>query len=292
MPFQAILRHDLRTLRSSWLVRLWLVGTVLLTFLVASSNWARLQTAPLVALLLVPYLVFPWFLVVMVLGVNPLSGVRLEALADGFLSRPITRQEYLLAIWAARVIIVLTAYLAVMVPAVAIVVLAKRPVPADQVTLYGLIAAGGVVGLVLSFQVSLAFLVGTWLRRPLVAVVVLLFLWYPVNTVMDVFRLEAFSPISLSRALPNLLRQPWPWLDQTDSNPVDALQIEALQQQAANFLNILSGSAPARPRQPDGDFFADARYKDFSLLRIALGYGLSTVAAVGLATLIFSLRDL
>ncbi len=164
LPFLAILRHDLRTLRESWLIRLWLVAAALLTLGIASGNWGRFQTAPLVASLLFPYLVFPWFLAVMVLGVNPVSGSRIEALADGFLSRPITRHEFLLAVWAARVVAVLTTYLLVIVPAVAVVVLAKRPPPADPVTLYGIVAALSVVGLVLTFQVSLAFLVGVLLR--------------------------------------------------------------------------------------------------------------------------------
>jgi hypothetical protein len=61
--------------------------------------------------LLFPYLVFPWFLVVMVLGISPVTGSRLDSLSDGILSRPITRYEYLLAAWAARVTAVLAVYL-------------------------------------------------------------------------------------------------------------------------------------------------------------------------------------
>ena len=70
MPFLMILRHDLRTLVESWLVRLWLVATVLLTMFLTLANWDNFQTAPMIASLLFPYLVFPWFLVVMVLGVR------------------------------------------------------------------------------------------------------------------------------------------------------------------------------------------------------------------------------
>ena len=39
MPFLAILRYDLRTLLSSWLVRLWLAGSVLLTLLLIAVWW-------------------------------------------------------------------------------------------------------------------------------------------------------------------------------------------------------------------------------------------------------------
>jgi len=107
MPYLAILRHDLGTLWASRLVRLWLAATALLTFLMVAANWTQFQDAPLIASLLFPYLVFPWFLVVVVLGVSPVSGSRAEALADGILSRPVGRCEYLLATWLARVVVVL-----------------------------------------------------------------------------------------------------------------------------------------------------------------------------------------
>ena len=211
MPFLAILRHDLRTLRQSWLLRLWLAASALLTLLLVLTEWREFPTAPLIGSLLVPYLVFPWFLVVMVLGVNPVSGSRADSLADGFLSRPITRHEYLLAVWASRVVLVLSAYLVVIVPAVACVTLAKRPAAADTVTLYGVIAGLAVVGLVLVFQVSLSFLFGTLLRKPLLAIVILLFLWYPANILMSAFKMEALSPISLgagdARTVPPAVEQ-------------------------------------------------------------------------------------
>lgn len=292
LPFLAILRHDLRTLRESWLVRFWLIGAALLTIIVATANWAHAPTAHLVASLLFPYLVVPWFLVVMVLGVNPISGSRVEALADGFLSRPVTRREFLLAVWAARVVAVLAGYLLVMIPAVALAVLVKRPAPVDEVTLYGIVAALSVVGLVLVFQVSLAFLVGTLLRRPLVSIVLLLFLWGPVNWVLDSFRLEALSPISLNRNLPALLRQPWRDAETAVADRIDEGDLEALKFQTANFLNALSGGEPQRPPEKNASFFDRDKYKDFSLWRVLLGYGLPTLAAVGLATLVFSRRDL
>ena len=70
MPYLAILQHDLKTLWASRLVRLWLVATVVLTFILTASNWFQFQDAPLIASLLFPYLVFPWFFVVVVLGVR------------------------------------------------------------------------------------------------------------------------------------------------------------------------------------------------------------------------------
>ena len=94
MPFLAILRHDLRGLFASWLVRLWLGATALLTLILTLSQWSESPSAVLISSLLFPYLVFPWFFVVIVLGVGPVSGSRSESLADGILSRPVARHEY------------------------------------------------------------------------------------------------------------------------------------------------------------------------------------------------------
>jgi ABC-type transport system involved in multi-copper enzyme maturation permease subunit len=292
MPFLAILRHDLHTLLGSWLVRLWLGGTVLLTLVTAMGNWAQFQTAPMIAALLFPYLVFPWFLVVMVLGIHPVSGSRAEALADGVLSRPVTRHEYLLAAWLARIVVVLGVYLVVMIPMICLLALLDRPVPEDTVTLYGISAALGLVALVLTFQVSLAFLLGTLLRKQLLTIVVLLVVWYPVNGILYAFQLEEFSPISLSQALPTLLRQPWREVEGAVQDEASDEEMEALARQAANLLNLFSGGAPKEVAKSNPGFFEREEFDDFSLSRVLLGYGVPTLLALGLATLCFSLRDL
>ncbi len=291
MPFLAILQHDLRGLWASRLVRLWLAASALLTLLLAAANWPKFQDAPLIASLLFPYLVFPWFFVVVVLGVSPVSGARAEVLADGILSRPVSRCEYLLAAWLARVLLVWSVYLVVAVPAVAIVTLARRPVPEDAVTVFGIVSALGVVGLVLTFLVSLGFLAGTLLRKPLLAAVVLVFVWYPIGAVLNVFSLEEFSPISLSRALSTQLRQPWHAAGASIKGKTSAQDMEALAQQVNHFLSVFSnGQSPLAAARPD--FFDGGKFGDFSLPRVMLGYGGPTLMAVALALLFFYRRDL
>ncbi len=294
MPFLAILQHDLRSLWQSRLVRLWLVAAAVLTLLLTATNWAQLQTAPLIAALLVPYLVFPWFLVVIVLGVNPVSGSRTETLADGILSGPVTRHEYVLAAWSARVVLVLGCFLVVIVPAVALVALAKRDkVAEDPVTFCGVVSALAVVGLVLTFLVSLGFLMGTLLRKPLFAVVVLIFVWYPITLVLSAFSLEEFSPISLNQAIPTLLRQPWRGAEtnaQDESNREDA---EEIARTVTSWTGLLTGEEPKPEPEADKPGFLDRQdFDDFSLIRVTLGYGIPTVLAIALTTLCFYWRDL
>ncbi len=291
MPYLAILRHDLQTLWTSRMVRLWLGAAALLTLLLTGSNWAKFQDGTLMASLLFPFLVFPWFFVVVVLGVTPVSGAQTETLADGILSRPVSRLEYLLATWSARVVLVLGVYLIVTVPAIVLIMLAKRPVPDDTVTVYGIITSLAVVGLVLTFLVSLGFLTGTLLRKPLLAVVVLIFIWYPIGLILSIFSLEEFSPISLNRAISTQLRQPWRQTDDEAKGKVNPEDAYAFTDQMSNFFNVLSGS-PSEPKAAKPDFFEGQKFDDFSLLRVTLGYGLPTLASIFLAALSFYWRDL
>jgi len=274
------------------LVRLWLGATALLTLILLTSSWhnPEFRTAPLIALLLFPYLVLPWSLVVMVLSVSPLSGQRAEAVADGILSRPVARYEYLLASWTARVLVVWGVLLVVVVPAILIATLAQRPpaVRADTVTLYGTLAALGVVGLVLTFLVSMGFLLGALLRNQLLALVVLVFLWFPVNQVLHMFSLEEFSPISLTQALPTLLRQPWRDTAGTSANGPD---MSALARDASGLLGFL-GVQPQAPASRPDFFDREDEFDDFRLGRVVLGYGVPTLLAISLATLCFCVRDL
>jgi ABC-type transport system involved in multi-copper enzyme maturation permease subunit len=291
MPTLAITGHELRALAKSWLVRLWLIAAALATFFTTAGNWTTMESAVLIATLQIPFLVFPWFLVVIMLGISPVTGVRLDALADGILSRPVTRHEFLLAAWLARLVTVLAVYLCVSVPAILLITYARRPVPADDLSLYGVLVTLGVVSLVLMLLVSLAFCAGTLLRQPLLAAVVLMLIWFPLSLVLHTFSLEEFSPISLNQALPTVLQTPWRTADVAAEPGPRAEDLESLARQTSQFLSILSGGAtPAR--EPQGSFLERGDYDDFSVPHIVLGYGIPAVAALGLSLLVFSRRDL
>lgn len=288
MPFLAVYRHDLRVLWSSWLVRMWILATALLALIQILSHWNDFQTAPLIAVLLFPYLVFPWSLVVMMLSVGPASGSQAEVVADSFLSRPVSRHAYLLATWSARVTLVLSVFLLVTVPAIAIVSLAERPAAPDKITVYGVVSSLTVVALVLAFLVSVGFLLATALRNTWLALIVLVFLWFPVNLLLHTFSLEEFSPISLTQALPTVLRQPWREGETAESEA----DPEAALADALRFFSSL-GSGTSVPESRDDDFFNPTKdFTDVSLRRILLGYGTPLILSISIATLCFCLRDL
>ncbi len=295
MPVTAILRHELRTLLRGWLVKLWLVAA-LFGSLVAATGEPQLPVATRIAMIMAPFLVFPWFLFVMVLGLTPVTGARSDSLADGILSRPIARYQFLLGSWGARVVLVLGVFLVATVPFVLWVSLAARPPGASDmtsaVTLYGTLASVGVVALVLTFQVSLAFLFGTLLRNPLWTIVVLLFFWYLVmNMVLHQFRLEEFSPLSLNQAIPTLAQQPPPWAGEDAQDAKDAEAISKTLDAVVNWSFFTP--APQKPaRSGEADFYLSEEYEDFSLAWVLFTYGLLTAGSIGLAILCFGMRDL
>jgi len=293
MPAEAILKHELGGLLANWLVRLWFVGAIVLTLLILASNWGKLQTAPLIQSFLFPFLVFPWFLVVTLLGISPVTGSRLDSLSDGILSRPITRHEYLLAAWAARVLVVLTVCLMVVVPALLLAVFAKRNVAEDHLTLYGVLATLAVVSLVQISLVTLGFLVGTLLRRPLLAAVVLVFTWLPINLVLSTFSLEEFSPFTLQQAIPTLLRTTWVAEEEETEAAFSQEDAEAVAEAGDMVWRVVTGQSPPPPAQPErGGLFQNMVFDDLSVPRVLLGYGIPTLMALGLALLVFNRRDL
>ena len=138
------------------------------------------------------------------------------------------------------------------------------------------------VSAVLTLMVSLGFLMGTVLRRPMVAAVILIFLWYPLSLVLHTFSLEEFSPVSLDQALPTLLRRTAPWGNN------EAAMARETARKTSQFLDTF------RATNPDGtpEWYREGDYEDCSVCDVLLGYGLPALAAVGLSLVAFCWRDL
>lgn len=289
IPVLALTWLELRTLFRSWLVRVWLAAAVLLSFVTVLSGWRMLQLPVMIASLAFPFLVFPWFVVIVILGTNAVIASRMDSVADGILSRPITRLEFLIAAWLARVITVFAVFAIAVVPAALVAGLADRPVASDPVATYGVVMACLVVGLVLMGVLSLGFFVGVILRNAWLALLVVLFVWYPINLLFTTFRLEELSPVSLNQALPTLMRKTWETADtETEVRPADLI---ILQQQADQFLQSLTGR-PRRPAREPAFFEHDMEYQDIRPWRVVLSYAVPIVVFLGLSYICFYFRDL
>lgn len=292
MPSAAILRYEVRALAASWLVRAWVIVSALVTLFTVLSQWSQLPADRLIASLFLPYLILPWFLPVIMIGAGSVSGAPTESLADSILSRPITRQEYLLAAWAGRVAAVLAAYAMVIVPAVLLIVFAARPAmdtSKEQITLYGSIATLVIVAMVLTLLVSLSLLLSVLLRRSLVAVLLLATVWPVSGVILGAYQLEEFSPLSLNQAIPTLLCRQSPWSEKEEPQADDPSI--RLAEEVDRFVSIFQPAVQEQPARRER-FFDRGQYDDLSLMRLALGYGVPTLLCVGLAAAWFSTRDL
>lgn len=146
-----------------------------------------------------------------------------------------------------------------------------------------------VVGLVLLGILSLGFVAGVILRNSWLALLVVLFIWYPANLLFTTFRLEELSPVSLNQALPTLLRKTWQTsTTETEIRPKDLI---VLQQQADQFIQSLTGRQRRPAREPD--FFEhDLEYQDIRPWRVVFSYAIPVVVFLGLSYVCFYFRDL
>ncbi len=159
--------------------------------------------------------------------------------------------------------------------------------------MYGILIALTVVGVVLDVSRVARLLVGTVLRHPMLAAVVLVFLWFPVNLVLHAFSFEELSPISLTQALPTVLQTPW--------RSKDASAELDHQKEDLDATDATGGQLPQRACPPDrrpwivpprislkrGQTTMISPYSEF-----CAGTDLPALLAVALALLIFHRRDL
>lgn len=268
-------------------MRLWAAAAVLLNLLTLFSWWRILPNALMVASLLFPFLVFPWFIVIITIGATALGAARIETLADGLLSRPITRLEFILGSWLARAITVVVVFLAAFVPTVLIGVYADRSVPEDATTVDGVIVASLLVVLVLLALLSLGFFLGAVFRNGWVALVIAFFVWYPINVLLATYRIEEFSPISVSQATPVVLQKKWFFPEERK----EEFDLAHLQRQFAELMRGLF-TPPQPERRPRGFFGEAEKYENIDPLRVGLSYAVVTLLLTSAAYVIFFWQDL
>jgi hypothetical protein len=88
--------------------------------------------------------------------------------------------------------------------------------------------------------------------------------------------------------MPALLSQPW-----TEND--DALkpsEVENISEMVQSVGGMFGFGAPPPPPPKNEKFFDREEFEDISLWRVSLGYGIPTLLAIGLATLVFCRRDL
>jgi ABC-type transport system involved in multi-copper enzyme maturation permease subunit len=168
--FLAILRYDSAQLLRSWVTRLWLPLLVApaLFLVVVSANQNELASETLAAYLAAVFVPLS-ALAVAVLTSGAIAG-EAQIIADGILSRSVTRTEFVAAKLVSRLGFSMLVYLLVMVPFSYLIV----RYAAEDVSYPGLIAGLFTVALLLTFLGALGMTLSTVMTNVLVSVLVLL----------------------------------------------------------------------------------------------------------------------
>lgn len=200
--FLAILRYDLGQLIRSWITRIWLPLLIApaLFLVVVAANEAELASETLGAY--VAAVVMPISgLAVAVLTAGAISG-EASVIADGILSRSVTRTEFVWAKVAARLGFALAIYFAVMLPFTYLIL---RYAAVD--TTYGGIVIGILtVALILSFLGALGLTLSSLMTNVLLAVLSLLLLVVLSGVILQFLGLEWMSTTAVLARLPQTFR--------------------------------------------------------------------------------------
>ncbi len=200
--FLAILRYDLGQLGRSWITRIWiplLVAPALFLVMVAASEGelASETLGAYIAAVMMPIS----GLAIAVLTAGAISG-EASIIADGILSRSVTRTEFVWAKVAARLGFALTIYFAVMLPFTYLIV---RYAAADT-TYAGLIIGTFMVALLLSFLGALGLTLSSLMTNVLLAVLSLLLVVLLSGVVLQFLGLEWMSTTAILAQLPQTFR--------------------------------------------------------------------------------------
>jgi hypothetical protein len=207
--FLAILRYDLGLLTRSWITRIWLPLLVApALFLVAvAANEDELASETLAAYLAAVLIPISG-LAVAVLSSSAVSGES-GIIADGILSRSVTRSEYMAAKVLSRLGFSAAVYLLVMVPFAYLIIRYAAP----DTSLAGVVVGLLIVCLLLTFLGALGITFSTLFSNVLLAVLGLLLVMVLSGFVLQFLGLTWMSTTAVVTGLPSTFRGQTPTWD-------------------------------------------------------------------------------
>ena len=201
--FWALLQWELRNLARSWMLRLWLLLTAVISILLGaiSSDAGQAEAASqLFSAALSLYLTFG-SIVFIVLSASSVASER-EVVSDSILSRSVTRYHYILSKLASLVLVVLALYLVVTIPAG---YLTGRFHAEGDLTVAGVTYAILSVGMILVTLATMGVAVSSLLNNTVMAVVVVALLWLSLGFIFSFLDIGFLSPASLVENLPEVI---------------------------------------------------------------------------------------
>lgn len=207
--FLAILRYDVGLLARSWVIRIWvplLIAPALFLVVVAGneSELASETMAAYVAAVFMPISA----LAIAVLSAGAVSG-EAAMVADGILSRSVTRTEYVSAKIASRLGFTFAIFIIVMIP---FTYLISRYASSDT-SLAGVVVGLMMIALILLFLGALGITFSTLMTNVLLAVLTLLLVVVLSGIVLQFLGLTWMSTTAVVETLPETFRGDTPVWD-------------------------------------------------------------------------------
>ncbi len=206
LPYWAVLQMDVRQTARSWSYRLWIIATVLLSVGYLLHRAAIHHQAGLVqsaAQLMSEVLQFALLIgttLIIMLTAGTISSER-GILADSVLSRGISRYEYFLGKWHARLLTFVGSFLAVGLLCLA----ASSMLLHSDLSVFGCLLALALVAAVLTIVVSCGVTISAFCNSTVLGIAVLWMALYGIGVILALLDYGQLNPAKLLLVLPKLL---------------------------------------------------------------------------------------
>lgn len=213
LPYWAVFQADLKATFNSWLYRGWVVlsiavvvGSLLYRF-GAKQVSGMIQSAPDTIGSLLHWVIFGSVTLIIALTAGAICSER-GSVADSILSRGISRYQYFLGKWHARLALVLFTYF---VQSLLAIVGAYYMLHSESLTIHGSLAAMLVVASMLVFVITYAVSVSAMSSNTLVSIAVVWATLYGGGFLLTQLPAAVPSPERALENLPNVLKGLYDW---------------------------------------------------------------------------------
>jgi len=207
LPYWAVLTMDVRQMVRSWVFRMWFLASVILSVGYLLHRAAIYQTgiierASNYMAELLQFALLVGSTLVVILTAGTISSER-GIIADSVLSRGISRYQYFLGKWHARLVVILGSFLLL---GTAIVVSSCFLLRNDDVSWSGTAVALLLVAAVLAVVVSLGVAMSSLCQSTVLSIAILWMVLYGVGAGLYLVNYGQLNPARLLRLMPALLR--------------------------------------------------------------------------------------
>jgi hypothetical protein len=207
LPYMAVFQSDIRQTQRSWVYRIWVFGSVLCAVgymlyqvgVYQKARWVLMASNVISELLL--WIVLGSVALIVVLTASCISGER-DTVADSVLSRGISRYQYFLAKWHARLVTVIGTFLAMLILAL----LSSHFFLEADLSLWGAAVAIMTVGVLFMAVTTLGVTFSAVSNSPLMSITLLWIILYGIGFVLNFLPARFPSPYRMLTHLPQILR--------------------------------------------------------------------------------------